>query len=271
MALKVAILGCGPAGMIAAQACALSGTPVNMHIYSNRTEKSHMYGAQYLHAPIPFMSRENPRLVRYELRGTVLEYRRKVYADTAFVGLVSPEKYASGSHFAWNIRETYDNLWFAYGPSVMRLQITSEILMGMLGDYQLVISTVPLNQLCFSGHTFQSSEIWAVGDAPDRGVRCPIRVPEFSVVCNGLDSPAWYRASNVFDRCTVEWPDGSRPPLTGAAKVIKPIRHNCMCWDNSDNLVVVGRYGAWDKQMLVHDVFTQVKDCLDAIRSGIRP
>src|SRR4051794_1106286 len=113
MAERVLVLGCGPAGLMAAHAATLAGYEPTI---VSRKRKSEMYGAQYLHQPIPEVSPDKSFHVRYELDGSVDGYRDKVYGD-AWRGQVSPEDLET-DHEGWDIRSTYDMLWNFYGKDV---------------------------------------------------------------------------------------------------------------------------------------------------------
>jgi hypothetical protein len=265
MNVKVAILGAGPAGLAAAHAAYLAGAWV--HIFS-RGEKSRLYGCQYLHAPLPFIEVEQ-RTVKYELRGTADEYREKVYGDS-WDGKVSPTD-LEGEHTAWNLRAAYDQLWDLYVVNRGRAAFTKtnispawvENSPNLFGaGFTHRISTIPAPLICadaFGGHGFHSEDIWAVGDAADRGQIAPVTVPPDSIVCNGEEAPSWYRVSNVFDATTVEWPGRTKPPIPYAVRVQKPLGTNCDCWPG---LVRMGRYGAWKKDQLTHHVFEQTAELL---------
>lgn len=260
--MRVAVLGCGPAGLMAAHAAKVNGAQVD--IYS-RKRKSELYGCQYLHAPIPGMTDVAPVDVSYSLHGDVESYRQKVYGAD-WQGEVSPEDLV-GAHTAWDIRRTYDNLWREYGPYVFGTDISHGWLANFLAvdaaRYDCIISSVPRNILCRGGrHVFRSQRVWAIGDAPERGVFAPSYANRNAVICNSLPSPAWYRAANVFGYSTVEWAD--RSMLTAglgdvASPVDKPLAHNCDCWPE---LIHVGRYGRWEKGVLSHTAFQSTIDLL---------
>lgn len=250
--MRVAVLGCGPAGLMAAHAVMMAGhEPV---IYS-RKRKSEMYGCQYLHEPIPDMTDSTNYVdVEYQLRGTESQYRRKVYGKT-WDGTVSPED-LDEQHLAWDIRETYDRLWDAYESDIMDYHIDPaavRFVMDQPGN-DLVINSIPLPELCHKGHTFRSQQVIAAGDAPGRGIDVGriYSIPANTVICNGEEMPTWYRASNIFDHTTVEWPNGIKPPLSSASEVLKPTDHNCDCWPD---VFKVGRYGSWTKGVLSHSAF----------------
>lgn len=258
--MKVAVLGCGPAGLMAAHAASVSGAEVQ--IFSRR-RKSEMYGCQYLHAPIPGMTDVAPVEVHYHLHGDIETYRRKVYGDN-FDGAVSPEDLV-GNHAAWDIRRTYDNLWMEYGRQIRNEDLSAAWLCNFLprSEYDLVINSIPRRALCRSPHhTFPSEQVWALGDAPERGIFAPRYSNNNQVICNGMESPPWYRAACVFGYSTVEWPSHGLPVTKAfehAQVVWKPIETDCDCWPD---VMHVGRYGRWEKGVLSHTAFQQVLDRL---------
>lgn len=256
--MRSLVLGCGPAGLMAAHAIKLA-TGVAPDIAS-KMRMSHLYGAQYLHEAIPGITDGPGSLIDYDLIGTPDEYRLKVYGEK-WRDRVSPEDLI-GQHLAWDIRSAYDALWAEYSARIHEFDVeshTAQQLSDKFIKYDLVVSSVPKPKLCFGGHTFSAQEVWAVGDAYDRGQLCPVRTDYNTVVCNGKSEPAWYRASNVFGYCTAEW-SGARPPIPEAARVSKPLKNNCDCWP--DRMLFVGRYGAWRKGVLSHHAF---EDTLDEV------
>lgn len=275
---SVAILGCGPAGLMVAHAAVNSGW--DFRVYSRKV-KSPLYGAQYLHAYIPGVGLTPGETVRYELHGTVEQYRRKVYGDI-WDGTTSPEDLLT-EHSAFDIRLAYDNLWRMYEDEVVNWTITPQISTSVFGAmrnttpvraHDLVISTVPRKIWAEPGDVFESTKVWALGDTELPRVDKPYRPPEFTVVCNGTPQIPWYRISNVFGYCTVEWPypvsvDGVAHviPAKGASVVEKPLRHNSTA---ASDFIHLGRYGAWQKGVLVSDVYFQAMQELmdDTISPG---
>lgn len=245
--MKALVLGCGPAGLMVAHAFSMHGNDV---IVVSKKRKSEMYGAQYLHYPIPGMTEKAGHMVSYELKGTPKEYREKVYGPTSKVK-VSPTDYV-GEHMAYDIRSTYDNLWDTYGDYVQNVELSPDVLRAAIKDLKpdAVLSTIPMPWLCEDEtHSFIKQQVWAIGDAPERGVFCPVTVPAFSVVCNGEPVPGWYRAANVFNRKTAEWPERSKPPIRDVALIDKPIRTTCDCFPD---VIRLGRFGKWAKGELTH-------------------
>jgi hypothetical protein len=261
--LTVAILGSGPAGLFAAQAVYDTGNVA--YIYS-RGERSALYGAQYLHAPVPNLECGNKRVVDYTLWGTPDEYRNKVYGDQYGDVMVSPEALAT-RHGAWDIRAAYSEAWDRFSGLIHRTEVKREWLLEGFDGFDLVVWSIPLPDFCLAGHQFHSREIWAQGDAPELGLFCSVTVQPWTVIVNGEDSPRWYRASNVFEHRTVEWPDGPKPPVENLARVRKPVFSNCDCWQKiGDTPVIrVGRYGTWTKGELSHQSYQRTFEAIKAL------
>lgn len=260
--MRVAVLGAGPAGLMSAAAIIESAPDTEIRIISDKTVPSTMYGAQYLHAPIPGYTpdEDKPQEVSYQLIGSPDDYRRKVYGPM-WDGTVSPEDLAE-SHPAWDIRETYIRLWEDF-EQLIEPMIIDPAGMKFLADgnttfgwFDLIISSIPKPAICARGHQFKSTPIWAAGSAPELGIEIPYHCPEFTVVCNGDGFPSWYRKSNIYGRTTVEWPEHIRPPVPSVAQVQKPLENNCDCWPD---IIHVGRYGKWEKGVLTHHAYEEVK------------
>ena len=258
---RVAIFGAGPAGMAIAHAASQRGyTPT---LYSKAGAKSPMFGAQYLHKSILNLS--PPITVGHHFQGTVDGYRRKVYGDS-WVGTVSPQEFV-GIQPAWSIREEYVELWKRYGGQVVEFfaspQLLVEITPMLVNDYEHVFSTVPRNTICRNpSHKFDSQTIWAVGDAPELGRECPIPCFDNTIVCDGTSDVGWYRLARVFGHTTAEWPGGEgkrKPPIEGASQVTKPLWTDCNCHGYMHHM---GRYGAWQKGVLVHHVYEQALELM---------
>lgn len=254
--MNTLVLGCGPAGLFAAHAVKVYTGKAPHIIAKPPVRRSEMYGAQYLHQPIPMTLHSagtEPVRVSYDLWGDVDDYRQKVYGDN-WNDNVSPEDLLA-EHDAWDIRATYNELWEQFWDYIAPLDLArakESDLATLFARYDLVINTIPKPVLCRVGHQFRSEQVWAIGDAPERGVRCPVRVAANTVVCNGEPEPGWYRAANVMGYCTVEYPGNTKPPWPGSAEVTKPLSNNCDCWPG---VLHIGRYGMWQKGILSHSAF----------------
>jgi hypothetical protein len=261
---EVLVLGCGPAGLLAAYAAESMG--YKNIVIASKKRPSHLYGCQYLHGPIPGLVEGEGTTVSYELMGTVQGYSEKVYGNPNVI--TSPTSLGR-EHQAWNLRAAYSRLWAKYADAIV--DTTFEDWQSVEAVVQaaaplITFSTLPAPLLCKEGHDFLHINVWAVGDAPDRGIFVPLAARPWSVVCNGEKAPRWYRTSNVFGHSTVEWPWHPKPPVEGIAAVTKPIATRCDCQPKVHRL---GRYGQWRKGTLVHQAYGDVRRMLSNTQLGL--
>lgn len=264
---EVFVLGCGPAGLMAAWAARRMGYAVR--ILSKR-RKSEMFGAQYLHQPIHGVTEEATQ-IDYRLVGTVEGYRRKVYGK-AWTGTVSPDEFGpEDKHVGYNLRSVYDTLWREFFEDVMQMEFrhggdvqTLQDSIRKMNPNALIISTIPAPTLCTmqDGHSFRGQQVWAIGDAPERGIFCPVTFAKpDEVLCNGEPDVSWYRTANIFGYRTCEWGHQRQPPYEGVAKIVKPLSTNCDCLPDVKRM---GRFGRWEKGVLSHTAYYDTLDILKA-------
>lgn len=264
MRRRITILGCGPAGLLVAHAAQQLGYRITI---LSKKRKSQIYGAQYLHKEIPGINIDSQE-IRHQLVGTPEEYRRKVYGELTVPFVSVDDDRESNYERAYDLRTAYQLLWARYDPHIINAAIDYAMAKRICDDYETygeVWSTIPAPLLCLKPehHRFRTREIWAIGDAP--GQQVPIRPPVEDgrygrIVCNGMPEPGWYRMSSIFGHVTVEWPiTVLRVPIQGVVKVQKPIDHECDCLPN---ITRFGRYGAWDKSVLLHNVYYRAIEVL---------
>lgn len=262
---RVAILGIGPSGLAAAMAVFNAGGRPTL--LAKRLEPSHLFGCQYLHAPIPGYESVATANVNYIAIGSPEQYREKVYGK-GWRGKVSPEDF-SGRHQAWDIRETYSRMYadlqLHWAADFIPASIDADwaqIQKPALDGFDAVISTIPAPALCNAGHMFRSHNVFAAGDRKaDSEAPFP---PNNTVVCDGTDEHLWYRFARVFGYSTMEW---ARAPHRGLAQVQKPLSTNCDCFPDT---IRAGRYGRWAKGILVHNVYHQVSQVMRVLDNNYR-
>lgn len=265
---KVTILGAGPSGLLAAHACEERGWEVQIYSAPGSdylAKKSELHGCQYLHGYIPgTVLGTAGKAVRYLLEGSSEDYRRKVYGDN-WSGEVSPDEYGpEKTHFAWDLRAVYDEMWERWQSRISPINVTPKMASEAARvRHQIVLSTVPAPALCLKPeeHKFVSQTVWAMGSVTDPTKaqwRLPYYAPDMTVQCNGNDGPRWYRAATVFGASTIEWPQGPKPPINGVKAVSKPLSTNCDCHVKPGRWHRLGRYGKWQKGVLVHEAYGEV-------------
>lgn len=258
----VAILGSGPAGLLAAHAVGLCGHPIAI---ISKPVKSRIGGAQFLHEPIPELTSPEPdAVITYRVRGDAETYERKVYGQ-ARPDFVSFSNVQDGmTKPAWNLVGIYDRLWDSLGGSLTEMDITEEWLQQCAGDFSMIISTIPLPVLCRSEagviqerHFFHEVTEQIVD-------RCVEPVPDGVVLYDGTASRSWHRSSNLFGQEGTEWGQSvpmDRLPFPDVQVVRKPLKTTCNC---HPDVVRVGRYGSWTKGKLVSDAFKDTVLALNA-------
>lgn len=249
----IAVLGSGPAGLMAAHAVGLCGAPLSVH---SRPEKSVLGGAQYLHHHVPMLTAPEPdRIITNQLTGTPEGYRSKVYGTdpTRVPEHVSAMNITDGEQVGvWDLNAVYDMMWGWFRDSINMATIGPNWLDEHANEFDLVISSIPAPALCRRQdvHRFTYQEVWI-----DPIV--PAFVPQDTIIYNGDKEPSWYRASNIGGTAGgVEWSaNGRKPPIPGLVLVKKPLTTNCDCYPD---VFRVGRYGQWRKGVLTHDAFFEV-------------
>jgi hypothetical protein len=249
----IIILGCGPAGLLAALAALQSNFPV---IMISHKRKSNLGGAQFLHRKIPDLGEPDGH-VHYIVRGDAGIYRQKVYQDTQ-VDFVSFENVKDGlTVSAWNLRRVYDELWENFSDNVMDMTVTpSDVIDWLESDqYTAVISTIPARDLCLSqlgwireDHKFFSQRIRIYPEAI-------MDLPDNTIYYDGTQDHSWYRCSNLFDIGQTEYPEHIAAIVSPLIEVRKPVFTNCSCFMGYPNFLRLGRYGTWSKGQLSHDAY----------------
>lgn len=243
---QVAVLGCGPAGLLVAHAVEQCGH--EPHIYS-RKEKSVIPGSQYLHEPIPGVTDMYPEnTVQYVRMGTSRGYAQKVYGDAD--RNTGWENYLN-MYPSWNVIKAYDKLWDRFGERVNHSEIGQDAMGWLLENYTTVISTLPMPSLCeFDGeHKFDGSRYW-IKTMPTE----PIDRGHDIVIYNGMPDDAWYRWSILGDVCSIEYasPPPASPSEEGWLSGFKAVSTDCDCWPG---LVRAGRWAEWRHGVLLHDAY----------------
>jgi hypothetical protein len=256
---RAAVLGCGPAGLFAAEALDQAGFTVTIFSQKRRSE---MFGAQFLHRPIPGLSEWDPVPISMQLQGSWEDSTRKVYGPDATPG-VTWDQYCQERSHAWDIRAAYHKAWGQWVGSIVPsepLRYPSIADISEDRDYSLVVSSIPAWMLCNnSAHQFAKQRLWAVGDAPERGIFCPIPSAPFTVTINGLPDTRLARVANLFGYTTAEWvfsENAGEPPIENIKLVENPLSTTCDCLPK---VLRVGRYGAWDRRYLSHDGYYTVQ------------
>lgn len=242
----VAVLGCGPAGLFVAQALSLHGIE---HVIISKKQQSQIYGAQYLHKPIPGLS---PSLPTGDIT-TIRVGRPEVYAERVYgVGkMVTSWDRVVPEAPAWDLRETYDAAWEKFSDKIMDWTVSPQEVKEFSAQFDLVISTVPLWAICErpKEHFFHSVDILVNKSI---GLEAEIDAPNW-VVYNGTWKSPCYRISNIFGHPSGEARiDPALVQKPGWELGFKVAGTNCDC---HPAVLRAGRMGTWERGVLTHHAF----------------
>lgn len=266
----IAILGSGPAGLMAAHAVGMAGQPFALF---SKTLESKIGGAQFLHQHIPALCDEKPdAIVTYKVTkfSTAEEYEFKVYGERLEDRLSRPQS-VSIAHVhdgmtqpAWSLMRVYERLWEVMAGKVNEADVTPEWIDEHGSDFEFIISTIPAHALCrrTAGledgpmHRFTNSSIQI-----KQPCELMDNIPDNTIVYDGTPLRPWYRGSKLFGITSCEWPIKVNTPFKNMINVVKPLATNCDCYPD---IVREGRYGRWQKGILTHDAFIGTLKALDA-------
>jgi hypothetical protein len=251
---RVAILGCGPAGLLAAHAVAQAGA--EPRIFSHK-QRSTIGGAQYIHAPIPGISNSDPDgMLHYIKLGDSQGYAEKVYGSKD--APTSWDKFPEGDHPAWSMQAAYERLWREYSPYIYERDIMPATIEEMMTGYDKILCTIPAKHVCWDLHEHRFSyQSVMLADKALTGLA-------ETIVYNGRASENWYRSSIIFGHESTEWSgeNGAAPRGTGVMRGIKPLHTNCDCWKHNEQVHQLGRFGRWQKGVLVSDAYHQAVELM---------
>lgn len=270
---NIAILGCGPAGLLAAEAVSVSGhTPVIL----SRKVPSAIFGAQFLHREIPGITAVEPDFTIDVIKsGTEQGYAFNTYGRSdapVSWGAYSEDRPMVG----WDLKKAYATLWDKFRNDIFHTEIDAQVIAHLSENYPIMYSTVPMDRICRRHHEFKAQKIWVwhgPGDNLIEGVNDGNYLYYNGLTPQGSDypmdmfGPPWYRFSQLNQYQAWEY---SSPPASGAfppgdqqlSEGIKPLSNNCDCYSD---LRRVGRFGRWEKGQLTHHAYEQVlEDLRDA-------
>jgi hypothetical protein len=256
----VAVLGCGPAGLMAAHACRMYGVP---YVIFSRKQKSPLGGAQFSHIPILGLCDSDlpEAMLKYQVDGDAEVYQQKVYGSRV-VPFVSIDNVKDGQTVpAWNLRDMYDQLWNSHEGQIIDLAITPDFMDKFDHSiFDLVLNSIHANSICrgtvdpLTGHWFRHQPVSIHNAALIENIE------DNTIIYDGTPDHSWYRMSKIFGVGSTEWGgDAPLPPVNGVKTVRKPIATNCDCYPD---VVRIGRFGTWTKGVLTFHAYGKTLECL---------
>jgi hypothetical protein len=262
--MKIAVLGAGPSGMMAAHAVSQYGHYLD--IYDAAPDKARRNsGVYYLHSDCDLLL--DSAVIKQGIIGAYGKtnselaelYGEKVYGEKIRkVSILSAfEKEVVG----YNSGQGIDRLWDLYGKQINEFEVSGiDTVHRLLEKYDKVISTIPA-YILFPEESCRAVKTWIkVGKAPEN---------EAFVFYNINPYCSWYRCSAMFGIFIQEYGFNFEPEKNAeysyhqANKVIgegisSPYQ----------DLFLTGRYGAWDKSCLTDAVYHRTLEWLLAGKNG---
>jgi len=241
---KVLVLGSGPAGLLVAHAATLMG--YEPCIVTSETTPSKIGGAQYLHKEIPeLVTPKNSHKILYVRYGSEAEYSRKIY------GADFDPKQTSWSKFpdvvyGWPLRSVYYELWQRYAKHLVRVRVKPGDTERQSG-FDFKFSTIPRQHITpnHEDYEWRSEECVIVPGKPQAGVHI--------IIYSGERGVPWYRYSCLWGHASYEYP-GDFTDNVLRTVLTKPVSTDAPA---PEGIHLVGRYGKWQKGVLVDHAFTE--------------
>jgi len=252
--MKAVIFGSGLSGLFAAWACHEKG--IDYVVYTNRVEKPKVRGFMYLHhhCGLPVRSALLTQVVVPE--GVDPEKASKFYSNLVYKNPETPNslKYAYNEPIVtiWNMTQAVNHIWELIRSRVKLRTIRDldEVISITGKEAEIGFSTIPLPKLDREGLYYFVDSYVTVALKPE--------AKENIVYYNGgLVGESAYRWGVINGQRFSE--SREKPGVT----VHKVVFANYMP-HVPDNVMLVGRYGAWDKSQMAHIVYEKVKKALES-------
>lgn len=251
--MRVAIIGAGPAGLLAAHAVERSGhEPI---VYGQRSRN--VDESQFLFECPPGLERKKIEL-GVQVVGTAEGYAKKVYGDSA--APVSLQKLKQDVYEVTPLLEVYEFLWNVYGRDATQVRVDQLNLPLIAGSVELTLNTMTAMDLCDNpAHSF--------GFVRTHLLRSRGTLENNLMIYNGSDDPMhpWFRYSRIRGVAVFEY---AEPPVSWKAagseeyiNGVKPTGNNCDCMITGDprlgssRVHRIGRFGKWQRGVMNHHAF----------------
>lgn len=269
---RVLILGGGPSGLMSAWAAMKNGWEVVLFDRHRPASRGANHGVFVLHDPLDI-----PSLPEVFLETTVMgipatvdsreyakHYSRKVYGNDTTPNSVV--KYMNGKRvwnpvnamsFAIDLLSVERASFFVEGELTKGMEQVNQLARNVEAD--AIISTVPLSLFAPEA---PSEKVWVYsGEAPAH---------EAFMLYNLDPRVPWYRCSAVFGKFVMEYVPGyipfANPGCTEVTKVlpwsprVDAMRQLALAANRP--ILFTGRFGAWDKDVLVDTTYREAADWL---------
>lgn len=252
---KIAIIGAGPCGLLAAYAVESRGCEATLFAPEIRDG---FLGAQVLHKAIPGLTGVfSDAIIHIAKWGQEAVYRQKVYGSVELDGPTSWDEY-QGTLAVWNLGITNKLLLDLFKSKIVTRYVKPAHIPMIVRGYDAVINTAPAKVFCeYPGlHQFPDVRVTIIGKAA-------VGVAPNQIVYNGTQHDEWYRSSRLFGFASTEYGVDERLEV-GGTPVRKPLWTDCDC-HLGPGYYRAGRYGRWQKGVLAHDGYDTGMEAVNAL------
>ena len=250
--MKVAILGCGMSGLMAAWACHRRN--VRFEIFADRSLFPKSYGFAFLHSncDMPLKVCQLKQMIvppEVEITEASKFYSLLVYGTEKLENSLT----AAALHpdlTIWNIDEAAAFLFSQFAKQIQIKKL--ENLDGVIKfseSYDLIFSTIPLDVLDKQGNYSYVQSFLTV--QPSNDVRNIVFYNGGISLADGV-----YRWGTLFG---TYFEEGKKKTDISVKKVITAENLPSV----PENVILCGRYGSWNKRVLLHDVYSLALEKLD--------
>lgn len=243
--MKVAILGAGMTGLLAAKALAEHDIEFTLYDKNPNEGVSSSQGLHYLHdnCNLPL----KPQIVHNYIIGCKDgEHPHEQYSRKLGTPLNNSLVELPAFSMVYNFQEAYKILLHLMKGNIQRCNFEADMLKYFLEKFDLVISTLPL-PVVYPEATCKFVEVQAVRGRP-RGI--PKLPGANQVVYNIEENTNWYRYSRVFG---VEWTEVKQ----GGEFILKKVVDSNF-EPPDDRVILLGRWGQWNRKFLAHQAYYKI-------------
>lgn len=250
---NIAIIGSGISGLMVAWACEQSS--VGYAVYTDKVVKPKVAGFMYLHDACGMPLQQYELTQRIVPEGVDISDAAKFYSmriyGTEMIGNSLPSIAENPVVKIWNMTEAVDHIWEHIEGKVKRKTFRDlDHILDFSEDYDLVFSTVPLDKMDKRCGVYFYNECYVETKLESK---CTRNWVEYN---GGDEHLRPHRWGCLFGHSFSE--SNSKP-----GKIMKKVAFGKNYPDVPENVILCGRYGAWDKTILVDDVYRMVREKLN--------